>query len=189
MVHIHIKLLVIIKTGGKDIDNFFLIDGAQSFFSVFTVVLLVKTFITMSKTRRCVHNNSDFHPEGDESTLHPLLLFVIMSSCNHLHLDWTTGWPKHCHTSDLLRFSIRMSWFCWTCVTSSTLPCFEQDNFCMPPTVEASRSHSDTPYSVRVLWTSDRPVAQTLYPTTRQHTTLTRDRHLCPRRDSNPQSQ
>jgi hypothetical protein len=53
-------------------------------------------------------------------------------------------------------------------------------------TVEASRSHSDTPQSVGLPWTSDQPVAET---STRQHTTLTRDKHPCPRRDSNPQSQ
>ena len=51
--------------------------------------------------------------------------------------------------------------------------------------VEASRSHSDTPHSVGLLWTSDQLVAET---STRQHTTLTRDRHPCPRRNSNPQS-
>jgi hypothetical protein len=45
---------------------------------------------------------------------------------------------------------------------------------------------SDTPHSVRLLWTSDQPDAQT---STWQHTTLTRDRHQCPRRDSNPPSQ
>jgi len=28
-------------------------------------------------------------------------------------------------------------------------------------TAEVPRSHSDTPHSVRLLWTSDRPVAQT----------------------------
>jgi len=52
--------------------------------------------------------------------------------------------------------------------------------------IEASRSHSDTPHSVGLLWTSDQPVAQT---STWQHTTLTRDIHPCLRRDSNPQSQ
>jgi hypothetical protein len=41
----------------------------------------------------------------------------------------------------------------------------------------------DTPRSVGLLWTSDQPVAET---STWQHTTLTRDRHPCPRRDSNP---
>jgi len=51
-------------------------------------------------------------------------------------------------------------------------------------TVEASRSYSGTPNSVGFLWTSDRPDAET---STWQHTTLTRDRHLFPRRDSNPQ--
>jgi hypothetical protein len=52
--------------------------------------------------------------------------------------------------------------------------------------IEASRSHSDTPHSVWLLWTSDQPDAETA---TWQHTTLTRDRHPCPRRCSNPQSQ
>jgi hypothetical protein len=52
-----------------------------------------------------------------------------------------------------------------------------------------SRLHDhtlDTPQSVGLLWTSDQPVAET---STWQHTTLTTDRHPCPRQDSNPQSQ
>jgi len=52
--------------------------------------------------------------------------------------------------------------------------------------VETSLSHSDTPYSVGLPWTSDRSVAENY---TWQHTTLTRDRHPCLRRDSTPQSQ
>ena len=44
---------------------------------------------------------------------------------------------------------------------------------------------SDPPQSVWLLWTSDRPVAET---STCQHTTLWRDRHPYPRRDSNLQS-
>jgi hypothetical protein len=52
--------------------------------------------------------------------------------------------------------------------------------------VEASRSHSDTPHSVGLLWTSDQPLAEN---STGQHTTLTGNRHPCPREDSNPQSQ
>jgi hypothetical protein len=51
--------------------------------------------------------------------------------------------------------------------------------------VEASRSHSDTPHSVGLLWTSDQPDTET---STWQHTTLTRARYPCPRRDSNPQA-
>ena len=51
---------------------------------------------------------------------------------------------------------------------------------------EASRSHSDTPQSVRLLRTIDQPDAQT---STWQHTILTTDRHPCHRRESNPQSQ
>jgi hypothetical protein len=52
--------------------------------------------------------------------------------------------------------------------------------------VEASRSYSDTPHSVQLLWTSDRPVAGN---STSQHTTLTVQRHSCTRRHSNPQPQ
>jgi hypothetical protein len=52
--------------------------------------------------------------------------------------------------------------------------------------IEASRSHSDTPHSVGLFWTSDQPDAET---STRQHTTFIRDRHSCPRRDSNSHSQ
>jgi hypothetical protein len=43
-----------------------------------------------------------------------------------------------------------------------------------------------TSHSVGLLWTSARPDTET---STWQHTTLTRDRHPCPRRESNPQSQ
>ena len=52
--------------------------------------------------------------------------------------------------------------------------------------IEASRSHSDTPHSVGILWMGDQPVADT---STRQNTILTRDRNSCSRRDSYPQSQ
>jgi hypothetical protein len=51
---------------------------------------------------------------------------------------------------------------------------------------EASLSHSDTPLSVGLLWTDDRSVTET---STRQHTTLTTDRHPCSQWVLNPQSQ
>jgi hypothetical protein len=55
-----------------------------------------------------------------------------------------------------------------------------------PRFVEVSRSHSvDTPHYVGLLRTRDQLVAET---STWQHTTLTRDRHPCPRGDSNPRS-
>jgi hypothetical protein len=52
--------------------------------------------------------------------------------------------------------------------------------------IEASRWHSDARHSVGLLWTSDQHDAEI---STWQNTTLTTDRHPCPRRDSNPQSQ
>jgi hypothetical protein len=51
--------------------------------------------------------------------------------------------------------------------------------------IEAPWSHSNISHSVGLLWTSDRPIANT---STWKHTTLARERHPCPRRDSNPQS-
>ena len=48
-----------------------------------------------------------------------------------------------------------------------------------------THTHMHT-HSVELLWTSDEPVAET---STWQHTTPTRERHPCPRWDSNPQSQ
>jgi hypothetical protein len=53
-------------------------------------------------------------------------------------------------------------------------------------TFEVSRSHTDTPRSVELLWTRDRPVAGN---STWQHTTFTTDRLQCPGWNSNPQSQ
>jgi len=52
--------------------------------------------------------------------------------------------------------------------------------------IEGSWSHSDTPQSIVLLWTSDQPDAET---STWQHTLLPTDKHPCSRRDSNPQSQ
>jgi len=52
--------------------------------------------------------------------------------------------------------------------------------------IEASRSHSDTPHTVGLLWMSDQLDAET---STQKHTTFTRNWLPCPRRDSNPQSQ
>jgi len=50
--------------------------------------------------------------------------------------------------------------------------------------IEAARSHSDTPHSAGLLWTRDQEDVET---STWQHTTLTRDRYPCPRRHSNQQ--
>jgi hypothetical protein len=49
-----------------------------------------------------------------------------------------------------------------------------------------SLDHTHTPHSLRLLWTRDRPVAET---STWQHKHCTRDKHPRPRWDSNPRSQ
>ena len=48
-----------------------------------------------------------------------------------------------------------------------------------------SSPHDHTPHSAGLLWKSNQLVAKT---STWQHTTFTRDRHSCPRLDSNPHS-
>jgi len=71
--------------------------------------------------------------------------------------------------------------------TSFLFPCFGSRWMARDFSLSSlPRSHSDTPNSVRLLWTSDRPVAVT---STWQHTTLTTERHSWSWRDSNPQSQ
>jgi hypothetical protein len=55
-----------------------------------------------------------------------------------------------------------------------------------PLIIEASRPRSDTQRSVGLLWTSGYSDPET---STRQQTALTIYRHICPRQDSNPQSQ
>ena len=52
--------------------------------------------------------------------------------------------------------------------------------------IQTTWSHSDTPHTLGILWTSDQPDAQT---STWQNTTFTRDRQPCPRWDSSPQFQ
>ena len=47
-------------------------------------------------------------------------------------------------------------------------------------------THNDAPQSIGLPWTSDQSVAET---STRQHTTLTTDKHPCPGWVSNPRSQ
>jgi len=57
---------------------------------------------------------------------------------------------------------------------------------CFTVTLTHSYTHTHTPQSLGILRTNGQPDAET---STWQHTTLTRDRQPCPRRDSNPQSQ
>ena len=38
--------------------------------------------------------------------------------------------------------------------------------------IEASRSHSDTPHSVRLLWTRDQPVAETTHNTQKRQISM-----------------
>jgi len=67
-------------------------------------------------------------------------------------------------------------------------PCGFLTRFCGVASLHgASPLHPfDTPHSVGLFWTSGQPHAEI---STWQSTTLTRDKHSCPQRDSNPQSQ
>ena len=68
----------------------------------------------------------------------------------------------------------------WVCILQPT-------SWLQPPRVRGFLiTNNDTPQSVGLLWTSDQSVAGI---STLQHTTLTTDKHPCPRWDSNPRSQ
>jgi len=54
-----------------------------------------------------------------------------------------------------------------------------------PLVIETSRSHSDTPHAVELLWTSDQPYGRPLNDKTQTHKTQT----SMPRRNSNPKSE
>jgi hypothetical protein len=82
------------------------------------------------------------------------------------------GKKKHCAISELLFF------------LGATAPSGPGSPHYRGFTITHLDTH--TSRSVGLLWTSDRPVAET---STWQHTTLTRDRHPCLRGDLNPQSQ
>jgi hypothetical protein len=74
-----------------------------------------------------------------------------------------------------------------TCITECYFVCFlvqQPPQWARAPSFTRFLDHA--PQSVGFLWMSDQLVAET---STWQHTTLPADRHPCPRRDSNPQSQ
>ena len=102
-------------------------------------------------------------------------------------LQWPSTQPLYLHSRNITvrKFSVGR-----TTITSMLYYWWKSS-----PPLQWARSSSftgfldhthDAPQSVRLLWTSDQLVAET---STWQHTTLTPDKHPCPRSDSNPQSQ
>jgi hypothetical protein len=87
-----------------------------------------------------------------------------------------------CSCMTLRRGVIGSHHFEWNFFSMTQQPVIGQDFLI----IEASRSYSDAPHSVGLLWASDQPDVET---STWQHTTLTRYRHPCCWRISNPQSQ
>ena len=73
------------------------------------------------------------------------------------------------------------AWSCYFFLTMAQQPLLGQGLLI----IEDPWSHSDTPHSVGLVWTSDQPKAET---STWRHTTITRDRLPCPReiRTHNP---
>jgi hypothetical protein len=81
---------------------------------------------------------------------------------------------RHCHSVTRSDYNYKMFFYGWTALVGRGLPLLR------------FRDHTQWhTHSVGLFWTSDRPVAE---PSTWEHTTLTRNRHPCPRLDSNPQS-
>ena len=92
----------------------------------------------------------------------PISLFPPVSATNQFHA---------CIFSFLFIFFSHRSKPTWGYISIT---------WCFP-----SHIHLDTPQSVGFLWTSDQPVVET---SIWQHTTFTRKRHKCSRRDLTPQT-
>jgi hypothetical protein len=128
------------------------------------------------------------------------LFFIVLSycPCNFLltHSLATITLYVHCSLAFLLEISAVedetntlsyvqeqiTQWHCMIFFSVVQQPLVGQDLLI----IKASRSHSNTPHSVGLLWMSGQPNAETC---TWQHKTLIRHRHPCLWCDSNPQSQ
>ena len=116
---------------------------------------------------------------------------------------WPTHSPSQWIQEDLSPLAIgeKFNWPLTTCIeyrSKSACGCTATPQLFIPRrnslhwaracSVSRLHDHSylDIPHLVGLLWTSDQPDAET---STWQHTTLTRDRLPCTRRDSKPQSQ
>ena len=116
-------------------------------------------------------------PPHSVRTIIPNSLKHIFLLSSHLHLFLQV--PSSFRSFDRLCK-------CFTCLPFFTMAQQLQWAKASSLTRIHDNTESDTPHPVGLLWTSDQPEAET---STWQHTTLTRDRHQCPRQDSNPQSQ
>jgi hypothetical protein len=116
------------------------------------------------------------------------LLVVVYTRVNCIFGSWDGKWIQVGHTEIVCwRFWYIVQVMSVTCSLYTFFPCGASTLFLvMASLYRASRSHSDTPHSLGLLWTSDQPDAEA---SIWQHPTLTRDRHPCARRNSNPQSQ
>jgi hypothetical protein len=120
----------------------------------------------------------------------PRILSSDWNLASAVRVSQLTGWPM---TWPILAFT----YLRFVCRCRSPKLIYNIRNF-IPPMkrqpligqdlqiVEVSRSHSDIPHSVKLLWTGDQRSEET---STWQNTTLTRERHPCIRRGSNLKSQ
>ena len=135
--------------------------------------------------RRSFPSVEKYRP-NDEATKHILFLHqtkhLKCTDNDIFHL--LTYKKKNSTTSPIYLVYLKMS---FACQSKHSPPMGQHPPLCQGLlTVEVSRSHSDTPHSIWLLWTGEQPVAET---STWQYTTLTRKRHPWPRQNSNPQSQ
>jgi len=86
------------------------------------------------------------------------------------------------NNNDGIKWNKMVSFMAFVVVFGATVP----SGAWPPHSRDFEVTHNDAPQSVWLLWTSDQLITET---STSQHTTLTTDRHPCPRWDSNPQSQ
>ena len=132
------------------------------------------------------------------ATQYTTLVITLCITDNQLTITWLVCWlggcgasrgvftapsqmpGRHVWTCRVSRFLLHHVQFFihWSSCLSPPRFIFIYHDATAPPVcqglliVEVSRSHSDTPHSVGLLWTSDKPNAETF---TWKHTTLTRD--------------
>jgi len=116
------------------------------------------------------------------------LLVVVYTTFNYNFGSWDGKWIQMGQTAIVCwRYWYIVQIMSVICSLYTLFPCGVSTRFLVIACLYgASRSHSNTPHSLGLLWTSDQPDADASIS---QHSTLTRDRHPHARRNSDPQSQ
>ena len=112
----------------------------------------------------------------------------ILNQINSVHAPpHPTSWRSILTLSSHLRLGLPSCLFVFLALQPCVVVFSQPGSGLEPPRFRGFLiTQNDAPQSVGLLWTSDQSVAEI---STWPHTTLTTDKHPCPRWDSNPESQ